>query len=163
MQITETLRNEPYNFTADTEYYTKGYRAIVGVPGRVLQAKELTALSMYPIYALNDCASEIFSEGVIQGFDISNDTKISNGSIFGMTTDAEEDLSIFQVYDIDEDSGVEQLIFVDLSELETAEETTETPSADDSDDIDLISKENKEYTVKIYKDTGEEGWLKNII
>lgn len=162
MQITETLRNNPYNFTADTEYYDKGYRALVGVPGRVLQAKELTSLSMYPIYALNDCASEVFSEGIIQGFDISNDAKISNGSIFGLTTESEDDLNSFQVYDIDEDTGSETLVSVDLTELETPEETPDVPITDENDD-DATTTEEKAYTVTVYKDKGEEGWPKNVI
>lgn len=162
MQITETLRNNPYNFTADTEYYDKGYRALVGVPGRVLQAKELTSLSMYPIYALNDCASEVFSEGIIQGFDISNDAKISNGSIFGLTTESEDDLNSFQVYDIDEDTSSETLVSVDLTELETPEETPDVPITDENDD-DATTTEEKAYTVTVYKDKGEEGWPKNVI
>ena len=116
MKILESLRGDPWNYVADKEYFKKGYRALVGVPGRVLQARELSALSMYPIYSLNELASEIFNEGVIDGFDMSDDAKIETGSVFGMKT-YDLNLSDYKVYDIDEATGNQTEVIVDLDQL----------------------------------------------
>lgn len=113
----ETLRKDPYNFSADKEYYDKGYRAVIGVPGRVLQARELTALALYPMFSLNDLASEIFSEGIVHGFDVSNDSKLETGSIFGMSFMAFTELKDLKVYDINPDTGKEEEVEVNLEDL----------------------------------------------
>jgi hypothetical protein len=54
MTLEEILREEPYNNLSDIEYYDRGYRRILGIPGRVLQGKEITSLSSYPLYILKD-------------------------------------------------------------------------------------------------------------
>lgn len=116
MKILDKLRGDPHNFVADYEYFKKGYRALVGVPGRVLQARELSALSMYPLFSLNELASEVFNEGIVDGFDISDDAKIETGSVFGMTIGT-LGLTDYEVYDYNETTGSMTKVYVDLDQL----------------------------------------------
>lgn len=161
-EFIETLRKDPYYFNADIEY-AKGYRALVGVPGRVLQAKELSALSMYPIYAMNDIASEIFEEGIIQGLDVTEEIKLSLGSVLGMTFDSIPNISDIKVYEIEDDSETE--IPLDLSELEN--ENNEEIPIENPEEPEIIEDQDPEldrnYSVRFYDDTGEENWPQDII
>lgn len=158
MKIAESLRGEPYYFSADKEYYEKGYRAVVGVPGRVLQARELTSLSMYPIYAMNDVTAEMFKEGVIQGFSSSEDSKLTTSAIIGTTTEGES-LSDFHIYNIAND-GTETLVEVDISKL-VPEEIEENTTA--SEEEEAITLDSNATTVKVYEHNGEDGWPLSIL
>ncbi len=53
------LREAPYYADPRTEYYDKKYRKMIALPNRVLQAKEVTNLSYFPLYSLKDF-SDIF-------------------------------------------------------------------------------------------------------
>ena len=158
MSIDEKIKELPYNSTADVEYYTKGYRGIVGVPGRVVQARELTALSLYPIYALRDITDNLFAEGILSGMEESDEAKIENGSVVGITTESITDLSALKVYEISNNWETEDEVEIDLSQLET-EETEDT---DDEDDT-TTTKKSREYSLTIYPHTGEDNWPHDIL
>lgn len=159
MQL-DVLRKEPYNFNADKEYYDKGYRALIGVPGRVIQAKELTALAMYPIFALNDIAEEMFPEGVIQGFDVSNDSKLENGSIFGITSTKFNNLLDLKIVEILE-NGNETEIDVDLNDLDVPSVVVIPPEEDPI--IQEPEELSDKYNVKIIHHNGEDLWPDSIL
>ena len=158
MSIDEKIKELPYNSTADVEYYTKGYRGIVGVPGRVVQARELTSLSLYPIYALRDITDNLFAEGILSGMEESDEAKIENGSVVGITTESITDLSKLKVYEISDDWETEDEVEVDLSQLEP----DETEDTDDDDDT-TTTKKSREYSLTIYPHTGEDNWPHDIL
>ena len=54
MSISEKLKIKPYYDTSEYEYYEKGYKKLLGIPGRVLQGREITALSSFPLFILKD-------------------------------------------------------------------------------------------------------------
>lgn len=177
MKITEKLRQEPYNYTADIEYYKKGYRGLIGVPGRVLQAKELSSLSMYPIYAMNDIASAIFSEGIVNGMEYSDDAKMSAGSVSGMTMEEDGILEKMSIIDKNENEETIRSVSYNEKELESSgilgnyygeEKEPETEKWQNAITEESVSENetktnDEEYTVTVYNDAGEEGWPKNII
>ena len=162
MSIDEKIKELPYNSTADVEYYTKGYRGIVGVPGRVVQARELTSLSLYPIYALRDITDNLFAEGILSGMEESDEAKIENGSVVGITTESITDLSKLKVYEISDDWETEDEVEVDLSQLEP-DETEDTDDDDDDDDDTTTTKKSREYSLTIYPHTGEDNWPHDIL
>ena len=159
MQL-DVLRKEPYNFNADKEYYNKGYRSLIGVPGRVIQAKELTALAMYPIFALNDIAEELFPEGIVQGFDVSNDSKLENGSIFGMSSTDFTNLLNLKIVEILE-NGNETEIDVDLNDLDIPPVIVPPPPEEPI--IQEPEELSDKYNVKIIPHDGEDLWPSNIL
>ena len=159
MSIDEKIKELPYNSTADVEYYTKGYRGIVGVPGRVVQARELTSLSLYPIYALRDITDNLFAEGILSGMEESDEAKIENGSVVGITTESITDLSKLKIYEISDDWETEDEVEVDLSQLEP----DETEDTDDDDDTTTTTKKSREYSLTIYPHTGEDNWPHDIL
>lgn len=164
MKILESLRDEPYKITADREYYDKGYRALVGVPGRVVQAKELSALSLYPIFSLDEFATELFSEGIVQGFGVSNDSKISNGSVFGIAIDSFNNIADLRLYNIDE-AGNETEEFVDFDDLNPP---VNDPDEDKEPEDQIVYspqfvEENSEYNVEVIPHTGDNKWPTDII
>lgn len=158
MSINEKIKELPYNSTADVEYYTKGYKGIVGVPGRVVQARELTALSLYPIYALRDITDNLFAEGILSGMEESDEAKIENGSVVGITTESITDLSELKVYEISANWETEDEVEIDLSQLDTEE----TENTDDEDNT-ITTKKSREYSLTIYQHTGEDNWPRDIL
>ena len=161
MQLLDKLRDKPYNIVADKEYYEKGYKYLIGVPGRVLQAKELSSLAFFPFFALNDIASELFNEGVIQGFDVVNDAKLENGSIFGLTITGVDPLDEFKLYDIDEFGTITE-ISIDLSELEEIEVIDEPDDdQEESDDTGGITDDLK-HRVIVIPHTGSDDFPKDL-
>lgn len=62
MDIKEKLKEKPYWDTSEIEYYEKGYKKLLGSPGRVLQGREVTALSSYPLYILKDLLDTQFKD-----------------------------------------------------------------------------------------------------
>lgn len=48
------LREPPYYADPKKEFYDKKYKKMIALPGRVLQSKEITNLSYFPLYSLKD-------------------------------------------------------------------------------------------------------------
>lgn len=62
MDIKEKVKLKPYWDTSEYEYYDKGYKKLLGSPGRVLQGREVTALSSYPLFILKDLLETQFKD-----------------------------------------------------------------------------------------------------
>lgn len=164
MKINSILRQAPYNFKSDYEYYKKGYKSLVGVPGRVLQAKELNDIMWFPIFSLNDITSELFSEGVVQGFEISDDSKLDTGSVFGLTLSSITDLPDVKIYEIDFTTGNRVEITVDLNELINPPIITPDNNENTADNNEILGDTSDNYyTVQVIEHTGENAWPRNII
>lgn len=75
------IDKDPYNSPFDKEY-NKGYRKILSLPGRVLQAKEITSLSLTPLKILEDFLNTVYNDGeVIYGINLSEQNKITKDVI----------------------------------------------------------------------------------
>lgn len=73
------LTQFPYYADPYKEYYDKKYKKLIGIPGRVLQAREVTDLSFFPYYALKD-VSDIFyyNSQIMNGLKSNEIDKISH-------------------------------------------------------------------------------------
>lgn len=102
MDIKEKIKEKPYWDTSEYEYYTKGYRKLLGIPGRVLQGREVSSLSVYPLYMLKDLLS-------IHYKDLDIIEKISNLSLPKITS---ENISIinFQTSEVIDENVFTQLV-----------------------------------------------------
>lgn len=102
MDIKEKIKEKPYWDTSEYEYYTKGYRKLLGIPGRVLQGREVSSLSVYPLYMLKDLLS-------IHYKDLDIIEKISNLSLPKITS---ENISIinFQTGEVIDENVFTQLV-----------------------------------------------------
>lgn len=102
MDIKEKIKEKPYWDTSEYEYYTKGYRKLLGIPGRVLQGREVSSLSVYPLYMLKDLLS-------IHYKDLDIIEKISNLSLPKITS---ENVSIinFQTGEVIDENVFTQLV-----------------------------------------------------
>ena len=95
MNIKEKIKEKPYWDTSELEYYERGYRKLLGIPGRVLQGREVTSLSSYPLFVLKELLSIHYKE-----LDIVE--KITNTSLPKITSEIESIITFKNEEVIDE-------------------------------------------------------------
>jgi len=76
------LNQSPYFTDPDKEYFEKHYRKIIALPARVLQSREITNLSFFPLMAIKEF-SDIYhyNTKIIRGISNQVDKKINENSL----------------------------------------------------------------------------------